>query len=83
MLHLSAGQCAWASASGASVNVHSESNPFDVDDPKNWYIRRDENTFNNKRRRFDEQDEELDMAIDRILEMRQNQHLNIASAINQ
>ncbi|KRY82015.1 Chromosome transmission fidelity protein 18 -like protein [Trichinella pseudospiralis] len=82
MLHLSAGQCAWASASGASVNVHSESNPFDVDDPKNWYIRRDENTFNNKRRRFDEQDEELDMAIDRILEMRQNQHLNIASARN-
>ncbi|KRZ03064.1 Chromosome transmission fidelity protein 18 -like protein [Trichinella zimbabwensis] len=82
MLHLSAGQCAWASASGASVNVHSESNPFDVDDPKNWYIRRDENTFNNKRRRFDEQDEELDMAIDRILEMRQNQHLSIASARN-
>ncbi|KRZ93196.1 Chromosome transmission fidelity protein 18 -like protein [Trichinella sp. T8] len=82
MLHLSAGQCAWASASGASVNVHSESNPFDVDDPKNWYIRRDENTFNNKIRRFDEQDEELDMAIDRILEMRQSQHLSIASARN-
>ncbi|KRX71541.1 Chromosome transmission fidelity protein 18 -like protein [Trichinella sp. T6] len=82
MLHLSAGQCAWAGASGTSVNVHSESNPFDVDDPKNWYIRRDENTFNNKIRRFDEQDEELDMAIDRILEMRQSQHLSIASARN-